>query len=270
MAGITQRMAELTSSNTKLSLDVSSLTSEVSSVLNSMHSELKALPSRINGMMDAHHYVSHQGDDVTADGTSAKPFKSIKRAIESTPENCVCTIQLIPDGKSTPFVIDELIDLGRRAVEIRFVGNEIHLDDKITTVFNCAPHGSLQFSNWGGASGSISMSSNKTLMYAKAGANLHIGGYESTFLDITGNAHLTLMQGSYTSARGISSISLSRFRLKNAEAPAGKKVTAFASRYAGSCFVNNWQSTFPEGVFTYSESSNQIHTVFNSLHVVTT
>lgn len=84
-------------------------------------------------------YVSTTGDDLRGDGTSVKPFKTIRVAVESVPMGGVADIVLMGDGIETNIVNIHnkiiYINISTRK-ELRWNGNWT-IDGGIVRVYNC-------------------------------------------------------------------------------------------------------------------------------------
>ena len=81
------------------------------------------------------YYVASSGNDSTGDGSSSKPFKTIKKAIDSAPEHSSCVLRL---KKRETFLVDNHIYVKNKNVRLEVDStlpfDRVHVKHKVSTV----------------------------------------------------------------------------------------------------------------------------------------
>lgn len=240
------------------------LTDVVSSKISDIDSKVLAATNSVPGMLSLTLYVNATtGNDETGKGSSALPFKTIKRAVDSTAPICRLVVILAGSSAETKHVIDQTISIGSRIVEIRFGRQHILLSDVLRVVFTCGHLGCVHFSDASGGVGEgdcyvYSSGFDKLVVEARGKASLHLGGFYGVSWCSSDETALTLMKSSYRwYARGFCEITLSRFRHRNFDntAAAESAFTAFDMDEAGSALYNVWETSLGNNVRDTSRSS---------------
>ncbi len=209
------------------------------------------------------------GDDATADGTTAKPFKTIKKAIESQSDTIDLRINLA-DGstKETAHIINQDISLGGRRVTIIPSGNHIIIDDSITNVFFGDKGSSLFISESGSNAAHIHASTPKTLLHCNGESSLSFSTFHSSKIYLADAATFTLIRARYYGDRGVSNLDASRLSILTADGTAatGAEVYAVDIDIAGAVLVNLWSCSLGTK-FNYTRGYGS-HSVINGSLVV--
>lgn len=226
--------------------------------------KVRAATEVVPGILSLTLYVNAStGNDETGKGSSALPYKTIKKAIESTAPICRLVLILAGSSAETKHLIDQTISIGSRIVEIRCGRQHILLSDALRVVFVCGHLGCVHFSDASGGVGEgacyvYSSGFDKLLVEARGKASLHLGGYYGVNWCSSDETALTLMKSAYRwYARGFCEITLSRFWHKNFDntAPAESLFTAFDMDEAGSALYNVWETSLGNNVRDTSRSS---------------
>lgn len=226
---------------------VNKMTDTVAGKIEEIDQEVQAATAAVPGMLSLTLYVNAStGDDDTGTGSSSAPFKTIKKAVDSTISVCYLTINLRGGSIDDPHLIDNTIELKSRRVEIVSSSKQIKISDNLTTLFRAEQDGVLSFLCDAHRSYVHSSGVPKLLLYARGKASLFIGGYAGLTWCTTDDCDLTLVESSYSrGSRGFCEIALSRFNVEkyDATAPAEAIVKVFRPDYAGSALYNAWQSS---------------------------
>ncbi len=209
------------------------------------------------------------GNDDASDGTSAKPYKTIKKAIESQPDTINLNIYLTGGTtKETAHIINQNISLGGRRVTIIPSGNHIILDDSINEVFFGDKGSSLFVSEIGSSAAHIHASTPKTLLYCNGESSLSFSTFHSSKIYLADAATFTLIKTRYYGDRGVSNLDASRLSIvtANGDAVTNAEVYAVDIDIAGAVLVNLWSCSLGTK-FNYTRGWG-IHSVINGSLVV--
>ncbi len=211
------------------------------------------------------------GDDTTADGSSAKPFKTIKKAIESQPDLVSVVVSLVGGAdKASAHVIDATINSRSRIIEIAFNSNHVVLSDSITTVFSVSMGGAIYISDRSSGEQYLHANTSKTFVLAQGECLLHLGGYIPCNFYLSNDASISLMRASYITSRGVSRLTSSRLNMRSSvdiSQPATAEVISVSSEYAGSVLVNHWSASMGANYKDFVTASN-VSTIVGSLKAV--
>lgn len=240
------------------------LTQVVREKMDEIDEKVRVATGVIPGMLSLTLYVNAStGNDETGKGSSALPYKTIKKAVESTAPICRLVVILAGSSAETKHIIDQTISIGSRIVEIRCGRQHILLSDVLRVVFTCGHLGCVHFSDASGGVGEgdcyvYSGGFDKLLVEARGKASLHLGGFYGVSWCSSDETALTLMKSSYRwYARGFCEITLSRFRHRNFDntAAAESLYTAFDMDEAGSALYSVWETSLGNNVRDTSRSS---------------
>lgn len=275
MANIVEELMLLKQASQEQTAASQALLQEVAGKMADIDAKVKeatqAVPEAVSVQANVTFYVDINGSDETGSGTMSAPYRTVKHAILSTAFNAAVTILLMGSQDSlTPHVIDETIDIGMRKVTIQFNSNHLRLADSIYYVFVGKSGSFVHFSDYGGGTQYVHMSTDKVLLKALGPSLLHMGGYNPCQFQMSDAATLVFIETSYSiHPRGVSAVTCSRLSILNSEgsAPTTARVIAVGTDEAGSVLVNYWQSSLGSNYKDHSDSS-RVANLVGSLNVV--